>query len=295
MRKALGKGLAALIPSIDVQSDISIPTSSPSTQILVPIEKIRANRLQPRKNFDQIKLNELAESIKQHGLAQPILVSFDTHSDTYEIIAGERRLRACELAGLKEVEVVIKPSLSDKQRLALSLVENLQREDLNAIEQALGYLRLIKEFQISQTDLGQLVGKSKSAISNTMRLLDLPEYIQKAIQLGQITEGHARALLSIENVLEKQSLFNMVIDKNLSVRDTEDLARNTCVHTKKQTKYSQYHTNKTADIKALETTLQHVLGTKVDIHTKKDPTKGHITIHFYSLSDFEKLVNILKI
>ena len=292
MRQALGKGLAALIPSLEEQNNIEKSVENTTQSTLLPIEKIRANRFQPRKHFDPERLSELAASIKEHGLAQPIIVSKDAQNDHYELIAGERRLRACELAGLKEIEAIVRPSKTDKQRLALSLVENLQREDLNAIDQALGYLRLMKEFQISQTDLTQVIGKSKSAISNTLRLLDLPESIQKAIQFSQITEGHARALLMIDNPLKKQELFNKIIQQNLSVRDTEDLARITV--SPKNRRGEKVSLSKPADIQALETTLQHLLGTKVEIKTRKDPSKGIISVHFYSLTDFDKLINILK-
>ncbi len=292
MRQALGKGLAALIPTEEVQQDSkkSVEISAQST--LLPIEKIRANRFQPRKNFDPERLSELAASIKEHGLAQPIIVSKDEQNEHYELIAGERRLRACQLAGLKEVEAIVRVAQTDKQRLAIALVENLQREDLNAIEQALGYLRLMKEFQISQTDLTQVVGKSKSAVSNTLRLLDLPDNIQKAVQFDQISEGHARALLMVENPLKKQELFNRILQETLSVRATEDLARITVPQ--KTERIARSTPDKPADIKAMETALQHLLGTKVEIKTKKDQTKGSISIHFYSLTDFEKIVKILK-
>jgi ParB family chromosome partitioning protein len=295
MRKALGRGLAALIPTTDVQPEPTASVPTPATPCMVPIEKIRANRFQPRKNFDSEKLSELASSIKEHGLAQPIIVSHDAANDHYEIIAGERRLRACELAGLKEVEVIIRNGRSDKQRLSIALIENLQREDLNSIEQALGYLRLMKEFDINQTELTSVVGKSKSAISNTLRLLDLPDNIQKAVQFGQISEGHARALLMADSIAKKQELFKKITEDSLSVRDTEDLARSNN-HTKSAEKIkikSKYQ--KSADIRSLETELQHLLGTKVDIKTKKDPTKGSVTIHFYSLTDFENIVALLKV
>src|SRR3989339_1606863 len=227
MRKALGRGLAALIPTEEISKNTSSTGTQQDVSLKIPIEKICVNRYQPRKHFDQEKLSELASSIKEHGLAQPIVVSYDQAKDNYEIIAGERRLRACELAGMNEVEVIIRSAKSDKQRLALALVENLQREDLNAIEQALGYLRLMKEFQISQTELTQVVGKSKSSVSNTLRLLELPENIQKSIQCRQISEGHARAILMVPDHSLRQVLFNRVLEQNLSVRDTEDLARTT--------------------------------------------------------------------
>jgi ParB family chromosome partitioning protein len=299
MRKALGRGLSALIPTAETrESDQASTNRGPAAPgpVIVAIDKIRANRYQPRKNFDTEKLSELADSIKEHGLAQPIIVSPDVQSGGYELIAGERRLRACELAGLKEVEVVVRQGHTDKQRLAISMVENLQREDLNAVEAALGYLRLMKEFHISQTELTKVVGKSKSAISNTLRLLDLPENIQRAIQDGDITEGHARAILMVDVEAKKQELFNKVIEDGLSVRDAEDFARVLIGYGSGDVEQKKRHKKsvKSADIRAIETALQHHLGTKVEIRTKKDTSKGMIGIHYYSLSDFDKLINMLK-
>lgn len=290
MRKALGRGLDALIPA---PQKVAEPANHDGLRV-VPIEKIRANRLQPRKNFDAEKLSELAASIKEHGLAQPIIVSHDGATNTYEVIAGERRLRAASLAGLKEIEVVVRTPASDEQRLALALIENLQREDLNPIEEALGYLRLMKEFRIRQVDLTQIVGKSKSAISNTLRLLELPDDIQKALEFGQLSEGHARALLMVENQLEIKRLFTIAVEQKLSVREVEDLARQ-AAGGRSLEKTKRPHRDKPADIKAVESSLQHSLGTKVEIKTKKDATKGSITVHFYSLDDFDKIVKMLKI
>jgi len=295
MRKALGRGLAALIPTEEPPPSTTIHAGDLQTSsITVPIDKIRANRYQPRKNFDPEKLSELSESIRENGLAQPIIVSKDEKNDSYEIIAGERRLRACELAGLKEVEVIVRSGQTDRQRLAISLVENLQREDLNAIEAGLGYLRLMKEFQISQTELTKVVGKSKSAISNTLRLLDLPDNIQKAIQFGQISEGHARAILMVDDQVKKQDLFKRVINSSLSVRDTEDLARSAIGTEHSNRSDRKAKKTKSADIRAIENDLQHHLGTKVEINTKDDATKGSITVHYYSLTDFDKIINILR-
>jgi ParB family chromosome partitioning protein len=205
-------------------------------------------------------------------------------------------LRACELAGIKEIEVIVRNGQTEKQRLAIALVENLQREDLNAIEAALGYLRLMKEFHISQTELTKVVGKAKSSISNTLRLLDLPDNIQKAIHDGTITEGHARAILMVSEDLKKQDLFNNIVENGLSVRDSEDLARAACgtINSNEDNRKIYKKSAKSADIKSIETALQHHLGTKIDIKTKKDQAKGVISIHFYSLTDFDKLINILK-
>lgn len=291
MRKALGRGLDALIPAQPKPAAGEESTGGPVVKI--PIGKIRPNRLQPRRHFDAERLSELAATIKEYGLAQPLVVSPDGNG-SYELIAGERRWRACELAGFKEVDVVIRRPNSDKERLALTLVENLQREDLNAIETALGYLRLMKEFGINQTELGQIVGKSKASVSNTLRLLDLTEEMQKAVHLGKLTEGHGRALLSVENMIERQRLFTLCLEQNFSVRDLEDAARRLNHGQPLERKKIKIVPEKPADLKSLETTLQHLLGTKIEIKTKKNLTKGTLTIHFFSLEEFDKIIRILK-
>jgi ParB family chromosome partitioning protein len=289
-RKALGRGLDALIPTMPT---VTQPEPRTETPTRVPLGKIRPNRLQPRRHFDPEKLAELSASIKQHGLAQPIVVSYDQASDTYELIAGERRLRATELAGFQDVEVVVRKPGDDKERLALALIENLQREDLNPIETALGYLRLIKEFSISQTEVGQFVGKSKQAVSNTLRLLDLPEEIQKAVQFGQLTEGHARALLMAPQAA-RHKLFELVMEQKLSVRQTEDLARQAADGVLPGAKTVKPKLEKPADVRTLESSLEHALGTKVEIRTRKDLKRGAITIHYFSLDDLDRILKVLK-
>ncbi len=289
-RKALGRGLDALIPSLPT---VPQPEARPETPARVPLSKIRPNRLQPRRHFDPEKLAELAASIKQHGLAQPVVVSYDQSSDTYELIAGERRLRATELAGYQDVEVVVRQPGNDKERLALALIENLQREDLNPIETALGYLRLIKEFTISQTEVGQFVGKSKQAVSNTLRLLDLPEEIQKALQFGQLTEGHARALLMAPQGM-RHRLFALVLEQKLSVRQTEDLARQTAEGQNLEKKEPRPKLEKPADVRTLESSLEHLLATKVEMRVGKDPQRGSITIHYFTLDDLDRILKVLK-
>ncbi len=297
MRKALGRGIEALIPKEAPAAEIPAKAKVGSP-VVVPIEKIRPSHMQPRKNFDPEKLSQLAATIKEHGLAQPILVSVDGESGNYELIAGERRLRAARLAGLTEIEVTVRQPKDDKDRLMLALVENLQRENLNPIETALGYLRLMKEHSIAQSDLVQKMGKSKSAISNTLRLLDLPEDIQKGLQVGDIKEGHARALLSVENPLEKHRLFRLAVDQDLSVREVEDLARKVAggdtLEKSDRRKPAPKPSTKSPDIRSLETTLQQILGTKVEIKTRKDPSTGSITIHYYSHTDFERIVGLIK-
>lgn len=288
MRKALGRGLGALI-------QVEEPPQKKELELarVISLEKIRPSRFQARKNFDPEKLSELAASIKQHGLAQPLLVSYDASHDTYELIAGERRLRACALAGLKEVEVVVRDLNSEKSRMVVGLIENLQREDLNAIEEALGYLRLMREFQISQNDLAHLVGKSKSAISNTLRLLDLSDEIQKAVQFGRLSEGHARALLMIPDALERNKIFHMILERKMSVREVEEWSRTTS-SAKAKRKMRAPIVQKDPDISSMESRLQEILGTRVEIRAKKNGDRGHLLIHFYSLEEFDRIVRSIK-
>lgn len=295
MRKALGRGLNALIPpsSIPAETLSHSQASGGENAARVVLSKIHPNRLQPRRHFDAERLSELAATIKEYGLAQPLVVS-PMGNGEYELIAGERRLRACELAGLKEVEVVIRHPKTDKDRLAIALIENLQREGLNAIETALGYLRLMKEFGLNQTELGQVIGKSKASISNTLRLLDLSEEMQKMIQIGKLMEGHGRALLSIENILERKRLFELCLENSLSVHDLEEASRRLNNGQSLEHSTLKLRPEKSADLKALEAALQQTLGTKVEIKTKKNLTKGTITVHFFSLDEFEKIVQILK-
>ncbi len=296
-RKALGRGLSALIPSSSAAPSANSSATPDGTPIKISIDKIRANHLQPRRHFDPEALGELAASIKQHGLAQPIVVSYDALSRSYELIAGERRWRASQLAGFQEIEVVVRQPRDDKQRLALTLIENLQREDLNPIEVALGYLRLMKEFGINQTALGEEVGKSKSGISNTLRLLELPEEIQKALQFGQLSEGHGRALLMVSDPNLRHAVFKKVLEGKLSVRETEALAKQVeagepaMEETPSKEKVA---VPKPADLRALEESLQQSLGTKVVIRTNKNPAKGSIQIHFFSFDEFDNIVKVLK-
>lgn len=293
MRKALGRGLDALLPAHSLPA-IESATAAPKP-LKVPIDKIRPNHLQPRRYFDAEKLSELSASIRAHGLAQPLVVSSDPDG-TFELIAGERRLRACELAGLKEVEVVVRQPEDDRQRLALALVENLQREDLNAVETALGYTRLMKEFGINQSDLGHVVGKSKQAISNTLAMLHLPEEIQKAIQAGHLQEGHGRALLRIKDPNQRHRIFLRAVAEKLPVRDLEDIARKLESLEKQPSadKKPELKPAKSADVLEFERQLQQRLGTKVEIRGAKDAKEGTLVVHYYGLGDFERILRIIN-
>jgi len=296
MRKALGKNpLDALVSKTG--EDASTVNKSPSKKI--PLKSIRPNRLQPRKNFDPERLSELSQSIKEHGLAQPLLVSYDAISNTYELIAGERRLRACQLAGLETVDVVIRTPKSDQDRLVVALVENLQRDNLNAIEAAAAYKKLMDDFSVTQGEVSKLVGKSKSAISNTLRLLDLPDQIQKSVQFEHISEGHARALLMVKDPEEQSKLFKKAIDQHLSVRQVEQLAQAIAKGAHIETKEGQDEKEsgkiKSADVSEMEKQLEKSLGTRVEIRTKRDNKSGRVVIHFYSLSEFDNILKVLKI
>jgi ParB family chromosome partitioning protein len=298
-RKALGRGLSALIPGVPASVSTVLDTAAGTSSIIngtisVPIDKIRPNHLQPRRHFEPEALTELATSIKQHGLAQPIVVSYDPSTRSYELIAGERRWRATQLAGFKEIDVVVRQPRDEKHRMALTLIENLQRADLNPIEIALGYLRLMKEFGINQTALAEEIGKSKATISNTLRLLELSDDIQKSLQYGQISEGHGRALLTISDPNLRHAVFQKLVTNKLSVRETEALAREMEAGPAPATPTKMKTAAKPADLRALEENLQLALGTKVVICTKKNGTKGTIQIHYFSFEDFDRIIKIIK-
>lgn len=286
MRQSLGKGIDAIITGLK-----EVETSNQTVQ-KINIDKIRPNKHQPRKNFNEESLKELAQSIQKHGLTQPIVVSKDPKSDNWEIVAGERRWRAAKIAGLHEIDAIVKTGLSDENHLALSLVENLQREDLNAIELALAYKRLMEDFGITQSELSNYCGKSKSAISNTLRLLELDEEIQKGIQNNVITEGHARALISIPDKDKRMQIYSQILSEKMSVRDVENYAR-TFYSEKSLKKNVKKKGHKSPEIIDMELSFQKHLGTKVEIHPG-NAQNGKIVIHYYSLDDFDRISKKLQ-
>ena len=217
MRQALGKGLDALFKQTQAGG---VPEAN-NAVTKVPLSKIKPNRYQPRHTFNDESLAGLAESIKQHGLAQPIAVVYNGEADTYELVAGERRFRASQLAGLDEIDAIVKPPQSDEQMLALSLIENIQREDLNPVDTAVAYNNLVDKFGVSQSDLARYCGKSRSAVSNSLRLLELEPEIRKALQGGVLTEGHARALLTATPHVRLR-LFGEIVERKYNVRQAED-------------------------------------------------------------------------
>jgi ParB family chromosome partitioning protein len=288
MRKALGRGIDSLITKVENNN-----ISGDMVQ-RVPIEKIRPNRFQPRKNFDDAALAELADSIKERGLLQPITVWKDSGDDHYELIAGERRWRASGLAGLSEIDAIVRKDLDDEQKLGLSLIENIQREDLNAVDTALAYRQLMDKFGASQTEIAKKVGKSKAAVSNTLRLLELDEDILAGLQGGKIDAGHARALLSIPDKSRRQEAYGKIISDKLSVRDIEAYSQSFHSRRPRLVSKAGARAQKSPEVAEIESSLEKILGTKVEIHPGGGPENGKIVIHYYSLDDFDRVTHNLK-
>jgi ParB family chromosome partitioning protein len=278
--KGLGKGLSALMGDVPTEN---IQTKNSSEKI--PIHFVYANPSQPRKNFNQELLNELSESIKEQGIIQPILVRKKS-DDKYEIVAGERRWRAAQLAKIHEVPVIIL-NIDDKKSLEFAILENIQRSDLNGIEEALGYDNLVRKFAYSQEVLSKILGKSRSHIANTLRLVGLPDEIKKMISDGLLTAGHARCLV---NVPDNVKFARIIINKNLSVRQAEFLV-------KKEQAFSGSKkikkNNKDTNIKSLESDLGLLMGIKVDIKNKKNNT-GEIKFSYKNLDQLNKIISVLK-
>lgn len=294
-RQALGKGLDALIKQTQEISQMTteeVAQTAPQTGISVQkiaVEKIVPNRFQPRRVFDEEKLQELAQSIKEHGLTQPIVVVYDAGLDKYEIVVGERRFRATQLAGLTEIDAIVHKHLGDQELCALALIENIQREDLNPIETALGYRNLMSKFAITQSNLASYCGKSKAAVSNALRLLELEPEIQEALQNGTITEGHGRALLMVTNPAQRETLFKKMATSKMSVRQAEDAARALLFPTKKTGKRA-----KPAEVASFENDLQSALGTKVEVKYGRNMKKGTLVIHYHSLDELDNIASRLK-
>ena len=293
----VGKGLDSLItdkvgagrvtaarPSADGQSEKA------TDGVMVNINKVEPNRDQPRKNFDEDALVELSESIRQFGVLQPLLVQ--DKNDYYEIIAGERRWRAAKLAGLKEIPVIIK-QLSDQEVVEISLIENIQRENLNPIEEAFAYKRLLTEFHLKQDEVAERVSKSRTAVTNSMRLLKLDEHVQQMVIDDMISTGHARALLGIEDGEKQYTTAQKIFDEKLSVRETEKLVKKI-----QQEKDIPVEKEKKADVKMeaiyqdLEEKMKSILGTKVAIR-QKDDKKGKIEIEYYSMEELDRILDLM--
>jgi len=277
-RKALGKGISALIPEREVERKEEI--------IYVQTGQIKPNPFQPREDFDTQGIEELAQSIKEKGVIQPLLVR--RKGDYYELIAGERRLRAAQLLNLEELPIIIK-DVEDRDSLELALIENIQRQDLNPIEEAHAYQYLIDKFQVTQDKISAVLGKARATITNTLRLLKLPQEVQEEMKKGRISFAHGRALLEIEDVNQQRRLAQEVISKGLSVRELENLIKRS---RPKGIKRRMGQAMREPYLAVLEEELQQIIGTKIRISKRKK--RGHILIEFYSQEDLERIVGILK-
>ncbi len=298
MKKGLGKGLDSLIPDkvstkpAPKEAAAEKPVSEHAADaVIMDIDKVEPNREQPRKKFDEDKLLELAESIRQFGVLQPLLVQ--EKDDYYEIIAGERRWRAAKKAGVKEVPVVIK-NLTEQEIMEISLIENIQREDLNPIEEALAYKRLLTEFNLKQDEVADRVSKSRTAVTNSMRLLKLGDQVQQMVIDEKLTTGHARALIVIEDPEKQLEIAEKIFDEKLSVRDTEKLVKNLQSEKKEKPEEKEKLDPKLEAIyHDLEEQMKGILGTKVCIN-HKDSKKGKLEIEYYSQDELDRIIDLLR-
>lgn len=305
-KTGLGRGLDALFPDKTVAAKSGTKEAKEKTTVhqkkkadseqdkvsggpmMVKISSVEPDRQQPRKKFDEDALLELSESIKQYGILHPLLVS--DKNGYYEIIAGERRWRAAKMAGLKEIPVVIK-EFSAQEVVEISLIENIQREDLNPIEEALAYKRLIEEFHLKQDEIAERVSKSRTAVTNSMRLLKLAPKVQEMVIDEMISAGHARAILSISDAETQEMVALKVFDNKLSVRETEDLVRKILKPSNKKEKVS--NPAEDAIYESLEEKMKGITGTRVFIHRKKN-NKGKIEIEYYSREDLERIIDLFE-
>ena len=291
MRKALGKGIEALIPKVSRVAPMEI--------VSIDINKIKPNKYQSRMQFDQEKLKELANSIKRKGVVQPIIVS--PSGENYQLIAGERRWWAAKMAELKEIPAVVR-RVTDREMFEISLIENIQREDLNPIEEATAFERLMKEFNLTQQELADHLGKTRSTVANILRLINLPEEIKEFVFRKLISAGHARVLLSIAGEEKRIDLARKILKEKLTVRETEDIVeRLRLKRTPSGKRVAQKE--KSPEVVELEEELQRILGTKVRIKStgsgRSSPgeggkVRGKIEIEYYSLEDLERIVELLK-
>ena len=293
--RGLGKGLESLIPNAvgeakkkeAISQDSGKSSEEKGSETILKITMVEPNRKQPRKNFDEDSLQELCDSIKQVGLIQPILVQ--DRKDHYEIIAGERRWRAAKMAGLKEIPVIIR-DYSDQEIMEISLIENIQREDLNPIEEAQAYKRLLTEFHLKQDEVAERVSKSRAAVTNSIRLLKLTDKVQQMVIDDMITTGHARALLAVEDPEAQYILAQQIFDQKLSVRDVEKLVKKLNAPEKEKNKTE----DKTLQViyQDIEDRLKQRLSTKVKVSSKGEGS-GKIEIEFYNHEDLDRLLDMI--
>ncbi len=288
-RTGLGKGLDSMIPpkATSKAAKEKVMETSPTGETILKINEVEPNKKQPRKSFNEEALQELSDSIKQHGIVQPLVVA--KQKDYYEIIAGERRWRAAKIAGLKEVPVVIK-DYSPQEIMEVALIENIQREDLNPVEEAKAYQNLIKEYNLKQEEVAERVSKSRSAITNSLRLLKLNDQVLDLLIDESISSGHARAMLALEEPDQQLAVAEKIMKEHLSVRETEKLVKSINQPTKKTSKKALKNDFVYKD---MEEQLKQKIGTKVKINRKSE-NKGKIEIEYYSQDDLEKIVAYFK-
>ena len=283
-KQKLGRGLDAILSPLTTNKQSEVA----GNYINIGINKIKPNSQQPRKSFNEAKLKELADSIKENGLIEPIIVTKSIVPGEYELIAGERRLRASKMAGLKEIKAIISNSASDKERLDLALIENLQREDLNPIEEALAYKRYQEDYQYTQEQIAQAVNKSRSVVTNTMRLLNLPEEVRDLISSGKISSGHGRMLASIDDKQKVQEFVKQILENGLTVREIEYAVS----ATKKDKQPKERFAGQNIEIINLVEELQRLFGTRVVI--TGNGKKGKVVFEYANLQDLERISNMLK-
>lgn len=288
-KMALGRGLDSLLPSLDTPATSAAgdENAASTASLSCDIGLIRPNRYQPRRTFREADLAELATSIEAQGVLQPLLVRRADHG--YELVAGERRLRAAKLAGLKSVPVLVR-EISDKEMLEISIVENIQRENLNPVEEAEAYHRLMNEFSLTQEVVAQRVGKSRSAVANFLRLRQLSEPIKESMMAGDLSMGHARALLSLDTHAQQNAAYRTVIAKGLSVRETEALVKRLKAGPKPPPPSAD--TSEARHLRSMAEELSRYFGTKVAI--KQRGNKGRVEIEFYNAKDLERVIALLE-
>lgn len=302
-KKVLGRGLGAFFPEYDneesgtpekgkrVKTAVSIePEKKVNIVLGIPVEHIRPNPNQPRKEFDNDRLEELADSIRQHDLIQPITVRY-LGEKRFELISGERRLRASKLAGKQEIPAYIR-EVNDEQILTLALIENIQREDLNPLEIAMGYQRLMEEMGHTQAEVAEKVGKNRSTVTNMLRLLNLPDFIQAALRDELITTGHARAVLNLKNEEEQKKVLRQIVEKGWSVREVEEYVRNLEKKNKQNRKRKTPTDPENPFLNEISERLRRTLSTRVDVKEKKDG--GEIRISYYSEDDLERILHLFE-
>lgn len=294
----LGKGLESLIPKKTLTKSESIvldgTLKTKESVFLIEVDRIKGNPYQPRRDFNKEELQSLAESIREHGILQPLIVTKNEEETSsgikvsYELVAGERRLKAAKIAGLSFIPAIIRQNTEKKQKLELALIENIQRADLNAIEKAKGYEKLTKEFGLTQKEISEKIGQSREGVNNTLRLLNLPIEIQRAIETGKISEGHGRAILSAQTDNQIWAMFNEIVGKNLNVRAAENLSRKI-----KGVAKIVRGVAKNPEVRVLESKLEDFFGTKVRL--AKSGRRGRILIEFYSPEELTAILDkILK-